>query len=49
MKNEILKILLKNREERSISESLKLIGFWRNCDLPSLKYAWMLNNELSTK
>lgn len=44
MKNEILKILLS--KERSISDNLKLIGFWRNCNLQEFKYAWQLTNIL---
>lgn len=46
MKNNILKIFLKSPEERSISELLMVIGFWRNCDLQEFKFAWHLQNVL---
>ena len=45
MSNAILKIILKKREDRTISEDLKLIGFWRNCSLQEFKYAWQLTNN----
>jgi hypothetical protein len=44
MKNEIIRILLK--KDRSITENLQLIGFWRNCNLQEFKYAWQLTNIL---
>ena len=39
MKNHILKIILKNRENRSIWELLSLTKFYQNCSTQEFKYA----------
>lgn len=43
MKNEILRIILKPRDERSVPENVSLINFWGFANNQEAKYGLMLS------
>lgn len=49
MKNRYLKIILKDREKRTISELVSLIKFYTNCSREEFNYAIMIDYYLNGK
>ena len=45
MKNYLLQVFLKKREERTMADNITLIRFWSEEKDPQvIKFAWMINN-----